>query len=759
MVRLGWRILGLCALAGMPLPGAAATAGASAHAVLERLLGRRAAEFHLVIEADSPGRDWYQVVADDHAVMVRGSSAVAVVHGAYVYLQTHGLAEVDQDSQRLSLPDRWPREQGPVVRTPFGRRAYLNPCTYGYTTPWWTWQQWQREIDWMALHGFDMPLALEGQEAVWQQLWLRQGVSPHDVAAYFSGPAYAPWQRMGNLEGQFAPLSQRWIGERAQLQRQILDRVRSLGMQPVLPAFAGYVPKAYALAHPEAHIYRMRPWEGFHETYWLDPSDPLFKTLARQFIELYTRAYGTGRYYLADAFNEMLPPMSDHPDGQTGGYGDNIQATAAQTRGGVSDAVRDRRLAAYGKALYASIGDAAPGATWVIQSWLFGADQHFWSPAAIDAFLRDIPRQHLLVLDIGNDRYPMVWHQAAAFHGRPWIYGYVFNYGGSNPLYGDLQYYRDDLASLLANPGHGNLQGFGLFPEGLAGTPVVYEYLSSLAWEGPSQSLQEWLPQYLMARYGHVEPGLVDAWTSLQDAALKTRYWTPRWWQGTAGAYLFFRRPGLMAERYPASPGNMAALRQALRQFLALAPHYAGEPLFQQDLADVARHYASLQIDQALPQVIEAYLQHDLAAGDRAWQRVHDLALQADALTAAPGASLAAWTAAAAADAHSATDRAAYLHNARALITVWGGDGNLPDYASRAWPGMYRSFYLPRWALYVHALRQAMAAGRRWDEAPVRREITGWERAWTREGVYQAPPQEGSNRGHAAQILKLAAVP
>jgi alpha-N-acetylglucosaminidase len=73
--------------------------------------------------------------------------------------------------------------------------------------------------------------------------------------------------------------------------------------------FAGYVPEAFAKAHPKARIYKMRAWEGFAPTYWLDPSDPLFAQLAKRFIELYNQTYGAGDYYLADAFNEMIPPL------------------------------------------------------------------------------------------------------------------------------------------------------------------------------------------------------------------------------------------------------------------------------------------------------------------------------------------------------------------------------------------------------------------------------------------------------------------
>jgi hypothetical protein len=73
-------------------------------------------------------------------------------------------------------------------------------------------------------------------------------------------------------------------------------------------------------------------------------------------------------------------------------------------------AVRDARLAAYGERLFSSITAAAPKATWVMQGWLFGADKAFWTPEAVRLFSR-VPSERMLVLDIGNDRYPGIWQK------------------------------------------------------------------------------------------------------------------------------------------------------------------------------------------------------------------------------------------------------------------------------------------------------------------------------------------------------------
>lgn len=49
---------------------------------------------------------------------------------------------------------------------------------------------------------------------------------------------------MGNLRGWGGPLSEQWQQSSLILQHQILERMRNFGMIPVLPAFAGHVPRA-----------------------------------------------------------------------------------------------------------------------------------------------------------------------------------------------------------------------------------------------------------------------------------------------------------------------------------------------------------------------------------------------------------------------------------------------------------------------------------------------------------------------------------
>lgn len=72
-------------------------------------------------------------------------------------------------------------------------RYYQNVCTVSYSFVWWNWTRWEREIDWMAMNGINLPLAFNGQEAIWQRVYLRMGLTQQELDQHFGGPAFLAW--------------------------------------------------------------------------------------------------------------------------------------------------------------------------------------------------------------------------------------------------------------------------------------------------------------------------------------------------------------------------------------------------------------------------------------------------------------------------------------------------------------------------------------------------------------------------------------
>jgi alpha-N-acetylglucosaminidase len=339
----------------------------------------------------------------------------------------------------------------------------------------------------------------------------------------------------------------------------------------------------------------------------------------------------------------------------------------------------------------------------------------------------------MLILDIGNDRYPGIWQKTDAFNGKAWAYGYVHNYGGSNPVYGDLEFYRRDMAVLHANPRKGSLTGFGLFPEGLHSNSVVYDYAYDLAWGEPDRPVAEWLSEHLKARYGEASPALAKAWEQAAAGAYRTRYWEPRWWQQHAGAYLFFKRPMAAGGDYPEAPGDPTKLRQGIVAMLAATPS-SPAPLLVYDIVDLTRHHASLELDRLLKASIVAYRDGKLAEGDRARARMAALARRIDLLAGNQQETLGSWVADARAYGDTLAEKSRFAEEAKALVTVWGGQGHLSDYASRAWQGLYAGYYLPRWESFLTAQRAAAASGKALDEPATLVAVQAWEQQWITDG-------------------------
>ena len=106
---------------------------------------------------------------------------------------------------------------------------------------------------------------------------------------WLPGPAFLSWFRMGNLQKWAGPPSDFWISSQLNLAQRIINRmVNDFGMDPVVPAFSGFLPDEFSSMYPDAEVQKLTSWSGFNCTNscitWLEPSDPLFK----QFQESYT---------------------------------------------------------------------------------------------------------------------------------------------------------------------------------------------------------------------------------------------------------------------------------------------------------------------------------------------------------------------------------------------------------------------------------------------------------------------------------------
>lgn len=174
--------------------------------LLERVSGKK--ELPVKINISKSKETFFEYNVTDGVLHITGSDKVAVCRGFYDYMQKNKYGVFTWSGSSLSFPDRLNDSDSYKVVSPVKDHYYFNVCTYGYSMPYWDWERWEKEIDWMALHGVNMPLALVAYEAIISRVWKKMGLTDDEINSYFTGPAHLPWLRMGNICEIDGPLNE-----------------------------------------------------------------------------------------------------------------------------------------------------------------------------------------------------------------------------------------------------------------------------------------------------------------------------------------------------------------------------------------------------------------------------------------------------------------------------------------------------------------------------------------------------------------------
>lgn len=670
---------------------------------IQRIVPSHAGYF-IVEELASNDSDAFQIDNRNGKIVLSGNNGVSIASALYYYLNEYCHCQITWNGENLNLPAQLPAVKEKIQKSsPYTYRYYLNYCTYNYSMSWWDWERWEKEIDWMALHGINFPLAITGEEYVWNEVYKEMGFSTNDLNDFFCGPAYFSWFWMGNLDGWGGPLPQSWMDRSKMLQKKILERERELGMKPVLSAFTGHVPAAFKRKFPQAKLKQTNWNNGFADTYILDAEDPLFAEIGKKYLEKQNEIFGTDHYYSADTFNENEPP-SDDPE----------------------------YLSKLSSKVYQGMREADPEAVWVMQGWLFFSDRKFWHAPQIKALLDAVPDDKMIILDLITE-YEPVWKRTEAYYGKPWIWNMLHNFGGNISLFGQMENVANQPALALNDPSSKKLKGIGLTMEAIEQTPVMYELMMENTWRTTPINLDEWLSNYIRNRYGkgnaksNIE--MLEAWqilrktvyngNDIRDGAESILTGRP-----TMDSATVWTRTKLNYQRKDLLP--------AWDIFVKNASVYAESDGFGYDLVDLTRQVLANYGRPLQMKWIDAYRKKDIEAFENYSKQYIDLFDDINQLLGTrKDFLLGKWIEDARSCGVTSSEKALYERNARNLITLWG-DANSPlhEYSNRQWSGLMTDFYKVRWEKYFGKLTSSLKSGKDFDEKAFEKELTAWEWDW-----------------------------
>lgn len=258
-----------------------------------------------IIQVKKGQSDFFELDQKGDKVVIRGNNYVNIATGLNWYLKYYAGIHLSWNGMTAELPESLPKVSTPVRKeTNLSLRYDFNYCTYSYTMAFWDWERWEKEIDWMALHGINLPLAVVGQECVWKNMLEKLGYTKEEINKFIAGPAFLAWWAMNNLEGWGGPNPDSWYTQQEALQKKILKRMREYGIEPVFPGYSGMVPhdanKKLGLNVTEPAL-----WNGFTRPAFLLPTDSRFNEIASLYYKELEKLFGKANYYSMDPFHEL----------------------------------------------------------------------------------------------------------------------------------------------------------------------------------------------------------------------------------------------------------------------------------------------------------------------------------------------------------------------------------------------------------------------------------------------------------------------
>lgn len=673
--------------------------------LIERIDKGASNKFAVEIKLDSI--DYFELSSRNGKILIKSNDYVNSAVGLNWYLKYYCGIHLSWNQMHASLPKELPQIKNKERHTTNLKLRYdFNYCTFSYSMAFWDWSRWQEEIDWMALHGINMPLAAVGHECVWRNMMLKLGYTEEEVGKFIAGPAFLAWWEMNNLEGWGGPLPLNWYKQQEELQKKILGRMKELGMHPVLPGYSGMCPsfegkntsKANvqkgnsissaetaedAVSSGESNQSSLQLWNGFTRPGVIMPNDNRFDKFAKLFYQETKKLYGTADYYSIDPFHEA------------------------------SNLPEDLNIGEAGKAILKAMKEYGnEHSTWVVQGWSENP-----RPEMLDA----LPSGDVLVLDLFSECRPQygaknsIWHRPNGYGEHDWAFCMLENFGANIGMHGRIDQLLNNYYTAREQYSK-HMKGWGFTMEGSETNPLMYELMSELPWRSEKITKEEWTNNYLAARYGKADVNSKQAWTYLLNGILNCPDGNNQ--QGPSES-VFCSRPSL--ECFQASSWSKmmnyydpTSTLDAAVEMAKCADKFKGNNNFEYDFIDICRQAIA---DRG--RIVYNQLVADFKSFDRKSFKAHkaeflDLLLKQDSLLATRSEfRVGRWINQARSIGKTSAEKDQYEWNARVQITTWGNrycadTGGLRDYAHKEWNGLLKDFYLPRWEKYLDILEQEL---------------------------------------------------
>ena len=431
--------------------------------LIKRLAPKVKDNFTYEITEKTTEQDFYGYRQKDGKIHLFGTDKVCVAKAFGKYLENClGKKITPCSSDRLNIETTVLPGEEFSAYIPQKLRVFGDYTLYSNDAWRWSFEDWEYFLDILAINGINMAVNLVGNEGVCFYTLIKMDF-PQDFALEFiSGPAFYAWQMSNRFYNYVPSKSFDHIERSLEMGKKVVERMKELGITPILSTFSGLVPDITTKLFNGKDVAITEKWAAFPKTYKFRIDTVNFRRFFLKYLEVQDEYIGSSDYYLCN----------------------QLCASTIGTK----------------KKEIAHLENCAKELDRAADFFNENATLVFTSEGYRKEFVTKIKRCNTLVLDIDSTMHEVT----NGFDGCDFVLGNSQHNNAHNSMQGDIEEVAEN-PFLDCKEKYKNLVGAGLFPESLKQNPMFFSLSFDILTESKKIDLNSWYKKYEIARYGKTD--------------------------------------------------------------------------------------------------------------------------------------------------------------------------------------------------------------------------------------------------------------
>ena len=257
---------------------------------------------------DDNGFDRFEVYAEDGKVVLAGNSNLTLAMAYYRYLNEYCGVVITNGDYDISALGTAPLPKEKISFTVKQKiRARTSYEFFALEGNYWGFDRWEKEIDFMAMHGINAALQPVGFDGVIFHFLDDMGLDENECLEFSSGPAFLSRQLTGNIAGTHSVKSKEYLDRKIYIGKKIVEREKELGISPILPAVIPTVPFNVRRKYRKMEIFKAPQWYNFPPIFFIKADNAFFNVFNLRFLKKQQELLGETKSFFYEPLYDVNP--------------------------------------------------------------------------------------------------------------------------------------------------------------------------------------------------------------------------------------------------------------------------------------------------------------------------------------------------------------------------------------------------------------------------------------------------------------------